>query len=83
MNARRSCKFGVAVLLVLTAAACGDDDDDDAAEGTGAGTGTAATAGPATTEAGRRDDRGGGRGDVHRHRDVWCGDVGIGGGADR
>ena len=50
MNARRSCKVGVAVLLVLTAAACGDDDDD-AAEGTGADTGTVATAGPATTDA--------------------------------
>ena len=55
MNARRCCKVGVAVLLVLTAAACGDDDDD-AADGTGADTGVA-TAGP-TTERGR-DDRGG------------------------
>ena len=52
MNARRSCKVGVAVLLVLTAAACGDDDDDDdAADGTGAGTAAVTTAAPATTAA--------------------------------
>ena len=55
-----------------------DDDDDDAADGTGAG--TAATVAPADTAMRGCDDRGGSRGNVDRHRDVWRGDIGSGGG---